>query len=111
MWGPSQEEAFSQVKAKLTKPTVLTLYNPTVPTKVLADVLSYGIDAILLQQVDDIWKPIAYGFESHERNRKAIHSNRKRSFGCDLDLQKVFRLRPRSFIPDRDGSQTTCTLT
>ena len=60
MWGLSQEEAFSQVKAELTKPTVLTLYNPTVPTKVSADASSYGLGAVLLQRVDEIWRPVAY---------------------------------------------------
>lgn len=36
-WGPSQEQAFVQIKSELTKPTVLALYDPTVPMKVSAD--------------------------------------------------------------------------
>ena len=71
MWGPSREEAFSQVKkAELTKPTVLTLYNPTVPTKVSADGSSYRIGAVLLQQVDDIWKPVVYASRAMSETKR-----------------------------------------
>ena len=50
-WGSSQE-AFALVKTKLTKPTLYSSYS--------ADASSYGSQAILLLQVDDIWKPVAY---------------------------------------------------
>ena len=63
-WGSSQELAFSQVKAELAKPTVLSLYNPRAPTKVSADASSYGLGSVLLQQVGDIWKPVAYASRS-----------------------------------------------
>ena len=63
-WGLSQEQAFSQVKAELAKPTVLALYNPQAPTKVSSDASSYGLGAVLLQQVDSIWRPVAYASRS-----------------------------------------------
>ena len=50
-WGSSQE-AFALVETKLTKPTLYSSYS--------ADASSYSIQAILLLQVDDIWKPLAY---------------------------------------------------
>ena len=46
-WGSSQE-AFALVITELTKPTLYSSYS--------ADASSYGIRAILLLQVDDIWK-------------------------------------------------------
>ena len=51
MWGSSQE-VFALVKTKLTKPTLYSSYS--------VDASSYGIQAILLLQVNDIWKPVAY---------------------------------------------------
>ena len=59
-WGPSQEEAFTAIKKTLTEPTVLALYDPSAVIKVSADASSYGIGAVLLQQHQRQWKPVAY---------------------------------------------------
>jgi hypothetical protein len=52
------------VKAELTKPTILSLYNPQAPTKVSADASSYGLGAVILQRNGSEWKPIAYASRS-----------------------------------------------
>ena len=59
-WGPTQQEAFAAIKKMLTEPTVLALYDPSAATKISADASSYGIGAVLLQQHQDQWKPVAY---------------------------------------------------
>ena len=58
--GPPQEKSFTDIKQELTQPAVLCLYNPEAPTKVSADASSYGLGAILLQQSDSAWRPVAY---------------------------------------------------
>ena len=42
------------------KPTFLGLYNPEAQIKVSADASSYGLGAVLLQQQESDWKPIAF---------------------------------------------------
>ena len=64
LWGPEQDQVFSNVKAGLMKPQVLTLYSPEAPIKVSADASSYGLGAVLLQQEGSEWKPIAFASRS-----------------------------------------------
>ena len=64
LWGPSQENAFQQVKEKLSRPTVLALYDPAARRKILADALLYGLGAVLLQQQEGQWRPVAYASRS-----------------------------------------------
>ena len=64
LWGPDQEQAFANVKEELVKPTTLTLYDPTAEVKVSAVTSSFGLGAVLLQQVREEWKPVAYASRS-----------------------------------------------
>ena len=64
VWGPSQSEAFSLVKAEMSKPTTLALYDPKVPTKVSADASSYSLGAVLMQETESRWRPVAYASRS-----------------------------------------------
>ena len=59
-WGPPQEKSFTDIKQELTRPAVLCLYNPEAPLKVSADASSYGLGAVLLQQSESAWRPVAY---------------------------------------------------
>ncbi len=69
-WGPDQERAFSEVKEELTQPTVLALYDPEAPTKLVADSASFGLGAVLLQQTNDAWRPVAYASRSMSDTEK-----------------------------------------
>jgi len=52
------------VKEELSKPTTLALYDPKVPTKVSADASSYGLGAVLTQEMESKWRPVAYASRS-----------------------------------------------
>ena len=60
MWGPAQSKAFLNVKEELSKTTTLVRYDPEAQSKISADASSYGLGAVLLQQSNNIWKPVAY---------------------------------------------------
>ena len=64
VWGPAQKRAFLEVKEEISKPTTLALYDPEAPAKISADASSYGLGAVLLQEIDSQWKPIAYASRS-----------------------------------------------
>ena len=57
MWNAAQE---NEVKAELTRPTVLALYSP----QAAADASSYGLGAVLLQEHEGVWKPVSYASRS-----------------------------------------------
>jgi predicted aspartyl protease len=63
-WGPDQETAFRLVKAELSSPRVLAIYDPSRETKISADASSYGLGAVLLQKHDQQWKPVYYASRS-----------------------------------------------
>ena len=61
LWGPPQDEALARLKTELTRPAVLTLYDPEASLKVSADASAYGLGVVLLQQhTPPEWKPVVY---------------------------------------------------
>ena len=62
--GSGQEQAFEQIKTEPSQPTLLALYDPKSPTEVSADASSFGLGAVLLQQIEGKWKPVAYASRS-----------------------------------------------
>ena len=64
VWGPSQEQAFTEVKEELSKATILALFDVQKESKISADASAYGLGAVLLQRTDSDWKPVAYASRS-----------------------------------------------
>ena len=70
-WGPEQDRAFHSIKTTLTSDPVLQYYDSTKPIRISADASKDGLGAVLLQQHDTAWKPVAYAsraMTSAERN-------------------------------------------
>ena len=85
LWGPDQAQAFAKVKEELSKPTILHLYNPQAPTKVSADESSYSLGAVLMQQSDSTWKPVAYASRSLTETEKR-YAQIERGFGFYMGM-------------------------
>ena len=60
IWGPEHDNEWESIKSILTSLLVLRFYNPTLPTKVSTDSSKDGLSAVLLQQENGEWKPVAY---------------------------------------------------
>ena len=82
-----QEEAFIKIKEELCKSTVLSFYDPNLPTKVSPDASSYGLGAVLLQQHNSQWKPVAYASRSMSETEKRYSQIEKEAlavtWACD----------------------------
>ena len=70
VWGKSQDQSFEAIKQELAKPTVLALYNLEAKTKVCVDVSTFGLGAVLLQQQQSEWKPVAYASRTMSETKR-----------------------------------------
>ena len=64
MLGCTSGGSISSYKRELLKPTVLALYDPKAKIKVSADASLFGLGAVLLQQDDQGWHPVAFASRS-----------------------------------------------
>ena len=61
IWSAEQEEAFQEIKRKLSSSTVLAYFNKNARTQVFADASPVGMGAVLVQeQRDGNFKPVCY---------------------------------------------------
>ena len=59
-WDSAQDLEFKQIKAELSKPTILALYDVNADMKISADASLYGLGAVLLQGENQSWQPVIY---------------------------------------------------
>ena len=59
-WAHLQDEAFHKLKEEICSPRVLALYDVNAKTKVSADASAHGLGAVLLQEQQNTWQPVAF---------------------------------------------------
>jgi len=82
-WGDKEQQAFDELRTKLTTAPVLVYFDPFAPTKIETDSSKYVGSGILSQQCQDgKWRPVAYrsktrsdaecNYDIHDKERLAI---------------------------------------
>nr|XP_054602637.1 uncharacterized protein K02A2.6-like [Nothobranchius furzeri] len=64
IWSHEQEQCFLKLKEILTQEPVLKFYDPERSTRISADASQHGLGAVLLQQHEEQWLPVAYAFRA-----------------------------------------------
>ena len=59
-WGPEQEWAWQDLKTLLSTQPLQTFYDPLKTVKISPDASQCGLGAVILQQHDGEWQPVAY---------------------------------------------------
>ena len=59
-----QREAIKKLKELITSSPVLKYYNPNLPTRISSDASQEGLGAVLEQDHDNEWHPVAFASRS-----------------------------------------------
>ena len=84
----TQENSFSNLKAEISSPRVLALYDPSAKTKISADASAYGLGAVLFQKQQDQWRPIAFSSRSLSETELRYAQIEKEALALTWALEK-----------------------
>ena len=87
-FGAAQVEAFKALKHALTEAPVLSIFDPTLPRRVLADTSGFASGAILEQLVDGAWHPVKYFSKRLSEVESRWSATEREMLGCILALEK-----------------------
>jgi hypothetical protein len=74
-WSQEQEEAFGEIKRKLSTRPILVLYDPTARHRLHTDASKSGIAGILFQEEEgEVWKTVAYYSRQTSETESKYHS-------------------------------------
>lgn len=90
-WGPEQQEAFSDLKAKLTEAPVLACPDFTKTFILQTDASNYGLGAVLTQELDNVERVIAYASRHLKQAEKNYSATEKE---CLAILWGIRHMRP-----------------
>ena len=88
IWTNTQEEAFTKLKKEISSPRVLALYDVEAKTKVSADASAYGIGAVLMQQQQGAWRPVAFASRALNEAETRYAQIEKEALALTWSLEK-----------------------
>ena len=104
-----QSEAFEKLKTMITSPPILKFYNPNRPIRVRCDASENGLGALLEQDEEGKWFPVAYASRSCTPTEKAYASIEREAlsivFGCKRFHEYIYG-RPFTIYNDHKPLQT-----
>ena len=80
------------MKAELSKPSTLSLYDPQAPTKVSTDASSFRLGTVLLQQVESQWKPVVYASRTLSETERRYAQIEKEALAIVWACEEILRL-------------------
>ena len=103
VWAKPQEDAFVHLKSILAGETVLAFFDPRKPTKISADASQFGLGAVLLQEGEGLWKPVAYASRALSDAEKRYAQIEKELlaivFACERFYQFIYG---QKFVAETD---------
>lgn len=88
-WGETQEQAFFFVNNSRAFTPSLPLYDVSRQTKFSTDTSSYGLGAVLLQNHDDQWRPVAYASRAMSPTERRYAQIEKEALGITWASERV----------------------
>ena len=102
-WGPSQQSAFHGLKEEIAKATTLAHYDLTAKTKLSADASSFGLGAVLFQEVESRWRAIAFASRSMTETEQRYAQIEKEALAVTWACDKfAFYLLGKKFWVETD---------
>ena len=102
-----QKDAFDRLKTLISTIPVLQYYNPNLPTRLCSDSSRIGLGAMIEQEVEEEWHPIALSsraLNTSEQNYAQIECETLSVvFGCERFHEYVYG---RQFIIQNDQGNT-----
>lgn len=111
-WTEDQQTAFLKLQNILVSEPVLTAYDVNAQHQLHTDASSIGLAAVLMQNVNDTWKPVAYYSRSTSPTERHMHSYELETLAVVEGLERfkyyVFG-KPIKVITDCNAVKTAMT--
>jgi hypothetical protein len=89
-WTPELLKAFEECKASLSRGTLLAHHDPSAPLALVTDAFTSAMGAVLQQQVENAWQPLAF-FSKKFNPAQQKYSSYDRELLAIYDAVKHFR--------------------